>query len=172
MKTISNSLKILIATLMFFVASFAFAYSATWPAKIEQVDINAPVQGWLQTHERMGGHTIEKHVNKSDDYLKNRFKASNINEASSFLSLNLAEQVIAVGLWQNITELMDWMENPKGSDRLVIIAKDSAVVGRGLRRGDSRTYPRYGARIVLQKTKDKKSAFILTAYPTDRRKPQ
>ncbi len=148
-----------------------YASELLWPQKIEKVDVSAQPTGWLQSHEDMGGHVIERHVNKSDDYLHSRIKNGRINEASSFISLALAEQIIALGLWENIEELAQWMKDDRAADRMVIEINDPTIVGKGVRRGEQKILERYGARIVLQKTKDNKTAYILTAYPNSRRFP-
>ncbi len=160
----------LIFSTFFILASYtAIAKDVIWPAQIEQIDLNQKASGWLQSHEDAGGHTIERHVDKSDSYLKKRVSSGNIMEASSFVSLSAAEQIIAMGLWQNIDELSLWMKNPNGADRMVIEAHDPIIIGKGIRKNEQKISPRYGVRIVLQKTKNKKSAFILTAYPNKRR---
>ncbi len=147
----------------------ALAKDINWPPQIEKIDLNQKPQGWLKSHEKAGGHTIERHVNKSDFYLKKRVNSSDIFEASTFESLIAAEQIIALGLWENMEELSRWMKNKNTSDRLVIEVHDKTPIGRGIKRNEKKVSSRYGARIVLQKTKDKQSAFILTAYPKNRR---
>ncbi len=147
----------------------AFADEPHWPAQVEDIDINLQPLGWLQTHENVGGHTINRHVDKSEDYLKNRIQSGNIFEASTFTNLSVAEQILSLGLWGNMPALDGWMKDKNAPDRLVIEISHPTAVGLGIRRNETQVSPRYGARIVLQKTKDKKSAFILTAYPHKRR---
>lgn len=159
---------ILFALIFLLFSPLALGGELLWPDKIEYINPNAPATGWLQTHENAGGHTIERHINKADNYLINRVKNGNINEASSFLSLSLAEQILALGLWQNINELAQWMNDDNAPDRLVVEVNEPTIVGKGIRRGQNKTSPRYGARIVLQKTKNKQTAYILTAYPSQR----
>lgn len=160
--------QILLALILLFFMPLALAGELLWPDKIAYINPQASATGWLQSHEDIGGHTIARHIDKSDDYLIKRVNNGNINEASSFISLSLAEQILALGLWENIAELAQWMNDDNAPDRLVIEINDPAIVGKGVRRGQNKTSPRYGARIVLQKTKNKKTAYILTAYPNQR----
>lgn len=163
--------QIFLIFILFLYPLWAGAGELSWPNKVDVINPDAPVTGWLQSHEKAGGHTIERHVDKPDAYLKKRIKNNNINEASAFLSLSLAEQILAIGLWDNIEELARWMNDADAPDRLVIEARNPEPVGKGLRRGENKPSARFGARIVLQKTKDKKTAYILTAYPNARRYP-
>ncbi len=147
----------------------ASAGEVIWPPQIEKINPNEPALGWLKSHEEAGGHTIERHVDKSEHYLKKRVNSGNIFEASTFNNIAAAEQILALGLWENIDELAAWMKNENAGDRLVIEIMHPTAIGRGIRRNETQISPRYGARIVLQKNKNKKSAFILTAYPHKRR---
>lgn len=162
-------LRIILSAFFILASPTALAKEVIWPDFIEKIDLSQKPLGWLQSHEDAGGHTIERHVNKPDSYLKKRVSSGRIFEATSFSSLTAAEQIITLGLWENIKELSEWMKDSKGADRMVIEATDKTIIGKGIRKNEPKISPRYGVRIVLQKTKDKKSAFILTAYPHKRR---
>lgn len=143
--------------------------SSLWPSNIEQIDKNAKAQGWLKNHEKIGGHTIERHVARSEDYLKGRVKGD-INEASSFINEAVAEQAISQALYQNRKKISDWINDEQSGDRLVFDVKTKLPTGYGIRQGEQKISHRYGARVVLQYSKSK-GRFILTAYP-HRRKPK
>lgn len=127
-------------------------------------------EGFLEYHESQGGHTIERHVGLSDRELKARFERGNIQEASTFETLELAEEIIFKALISHEKEIIHWLKNEKDRDRLVIQIKSQKPVGWGLRRGEEESTPRYGARVVLQRKNG--DMFILTAYPQHRRPSQ
>ncbi len=143
--------------------------SVFWPSQIEQIEPSAQPQGWLKNHEKLGGHTIKRHVKRSESYLKKRIKGD-INEASSFINEAVAEQVISQALHQNRKKISHWINNQQSGDRLVFDVQTKKPTGYGIRKGESKLSKRYGARIVLQYSQSK-GRFILTAYP-HKRKPK
>ncbi len=108
----------------------ALAEEVIWPPKIEKIDLAQEPLGWLKSHEKVGGHTIDRHVSKSDFYLKKRVSTAHIFEASSFKNLTAAEQIIALGLWENTEELAQWMNNKNSADRLVIEIDNKVPIGK------------------------------------------
>src|SRR5690606_14931667 len=61
----------------------------------------APVEvpgGGLQAHEDAGGHLIERHVGKSEEWLVDRVRRDNISAASSFRDIDEAEHFVAATL--------------------------------------------------------------------------
>ncbi len=143
--------------------------SSLWPSQAQQIEASAKAQGWLENHEKIGGHTIERHVARPESYLKSRVKRD-INEASSFINEAVAEQVISQALYQNRKKISDWVSDKQSGDRLVFEVKTKVPTGYGIRKGEHKVSNRYGARVVLQYSKSK-GRFILTAYP-HKRKPK
>ncbi len=120
---------------------------------------------FLISHENCGGHTIERHVAKSDSYLRNRLNTSNISAASTFYELNQAGQVIYNAIDRNSSRVNNWL-NGSGGSRLVLNYTHRRNIGRVLRRGASSTYNTRSFRVVLERRNCAGYGYkILTAYP-------
>ena len=65
--------------------------------------------GWLQRHEVPPGHTIDRHVGKSVDELRERLRQTSLREASSFPDERTAEVVIDRVLGKRSGTIRDWM---------------------------------------------------------------
>jgi len=123
-------------------------------------------EGWLLRHEKLGGHTIEKHVGKSDAALINRLRGSNkITGASSFLDKETAERVILKTIESNREVIVKWLKNVKEVPKLRLDFIGSEITGRGVFRRSMNVTNLYNARVILKVMPDGKY-FILTAYPT------
>lgn len=131
----------------------------------------------LSVHERQGGHTIERHVGKSDQELIERLvKQKKISAASTFPSRSAAESAVTATLNANEKKVRGWMKSASKGERLVIKGKGK---GRGISRKDfnkamkakdreealqAAVGNRSGARVVLE-ANGKGGFFVLTAYP-------
>lgn len=121
--------------------------------------------GFLYSHENCGGHTIERHVAKSDSYLRNRLNSSSISAASTFNELNQAGQVIYNAISRNSSRVNSWL-NGNGGSRLVLNYTHRRNIGRVLRRGASSTYNTSRFRVILERRNCSGYGYrILTAYP-------
>jgi len=121
--------------------------------------------GFLITHENCGGHTIERHIEKSDAYLRNRLNTSSISAASSFYELNQAGQVIYNAISRNSSRVNSWL-NGNGGSRLVLDYSHHRNIGKVLRRGSSYPYSTRRFRVVLDRRNCSGYGYrILTAYP-------
>ncbi|SNR16219.1 RNase A-like domain-containing protein [Tenacibaculum jejuense] len=121
--------------------------------------------GFLITHENCGGHTIERHVNKSDSYLRWRLNNSSISAASTFYELNQAGQVIYNAINSNSSRVNNWL-NGSGGYRLVLNYSHHRNIGKVLRRGNSSPYNSRRLRVVLERRNCSGYGYrILTAYP-------
>lgn len=131
----------------------------------------------LSAHERQGGHTIERHVGKSDQDLIDRLRQQkNISAASTFASRSAAEKAVTDALNRNEKKVRGWMKTAGRGERLVI--KGSGK-GRGLSRKDYRKAlkaadpksalqdavgNRSRVRVVLE-SNGRGRFHVLTAYP-------
>ena len=119
---------------------------------------------FLREQERLGGHTIERHVGKSLDYLRNRLRYSSIRAASTYYEANQAGQVIVNALNANSGRVNSWLSG--GGSRLTLSYQHRRYLGIVLERG--KTTPRNSSliRIVLQKKSSAPNGyFVLTSYP-------
>lgn len=130
----------------------------------EEISKNA---GFLRVHEACGGHTIERHIAKSDQYLRDRLRRYNISAASSFYELNQAGQVIVNAINRNSSRVNSWL-NGSGGSRLVLNYTHHRNIGKVLRRNAS--YPVQSNRflVVLERRNCSNYRFrVLTAYPVN-----
>lgn len=114
-----------------------------------------------------GGHTIAKHVGKSDEEMLVRLGSSlDAKQVSSFVTLEQAEKFISAGLKTNKLKIMYWFRIKKDEQILELSYRAATIVGYGFRKGISGKLSTSIVRIVLRrKFYNGKPYFILTAYP-------
>ena len=118
--------------------------------------------GWLARHEHSGGHTLARHVGKTEDDLLRRAVASG-HPVSAFETASTAERVIAVLLGRNRSTIEAWLS---GTRRLLRI-EGSMATPTGLTvhaSGHAETV--HGLRVILVRDASMDDGFrILTAFP-------
>lgn len=121
--------------------------------------------GGLDFHESAGGHTLEKHVGKTEAQLAQRLAdEKRISGASSFTYRSVAESAIAEAMNEKKSAIDSWVK--KGGNRYTIQYNTYKVIGITLRRGASKATSASRLKIILQRsTKLSPGYFILTAYP-------
>lgn len=120
---------------------------------------------FLIDHENCGGHTIERHIGKSDDYLRDRLYNSSISAASTFYDLNQAGQVIFNAISNNSTRVNNWL-NGSGGFRLVLSYTHHSIIGKVLLRGEYYPYESNMFKVVLERNSCTGDGYkIVTAYP-------
>ncbi|WP_158596896.1 DUF6443 domain-containing protein [Aquimarina sp. BL5] len=129
----------------------------------EQAGIFGSNAGWLSFHEGVG-HTIARHIAKTDAQLIARLNSSRrISGASTFSNQPMAEVIISSAIRSNRSTLNTWLKS--GSTRnLVLEYTGNTVIGRGIMRGQSAVSNLTNARIILKPT-GSGSYNILTAFP-------
>lgn len=120
--------------------------------------------GWLNFHEGLGGHTVARHVGKTDaDLIARLSSSSTISGASTFSSQAVAESVISSTIGSNRATLNAWLRS--GSTRnLVLEYIGTSAIGRGIMRGQSAVTDLMNARVIL-KTTGNGRYYILTSFP-------
>lgn len=124
----------------------------------------------LLADERRGGHTLERHVGKSEADLSERLRRQrDLRTASSFFDRETAESVVAATLGQNSRRLENWLA--RGDDRPNLALDYSGppghVVGISLSRNRNRATECSDARVVLRSDRSG-DYYVLTAYPSCR----
>ncbi|MEG4322537.1 MULTISPECIES: RNase A-like domain-containing protein [unclassified Microcoleus] len=121
--------------------------------------------GGLDFHEAAGGHTLEKHVGKTEAELAQRLaNDKRISGASSFTDRSVAETAIAEAMDRNQSAIDSWVK--KGGNRYTIDYNANRTIGISLRRRASKATPASRLKIVLQRSTNLSPGyFILTAYP-------
>ena len=142
----------------------------------------------LRDHEGVnGGHTISKHVGKSDQYLQNKISESFSfglfeiypREWSSFSSLESANRLVSSTIAKNYAEVSAWLSSPATAlfgNTLVLNQSFASPTGRvAYREGrGSINSPEpveftegRGVRVVLKLNPASPTGFsVLTAFPT------
>lgn len=107
---------------------------------------------FLPDHEDCGGHTIERHIEKSDSYLRNRLNSSSISAASTFYDDNQAGQLIYNSIYSyNRSRVNSWL-NSSSTSYLVIYYTHSSTVGKVMTRNNYSTYNTNKYKVVLSKS--------------------
>lgn len=122
--------------------------------------------GGLQAHEDAGGHTLERHVGKSEDWLVDRVNRENVSAASSFRDVDDAEHFIAETIAENQDRIDAWVDG-QGGNRLVLDASFDASTGISVKRGDSQAEDVFSVRLVLERSDALGIGYrIITGYPS------
>lgn len=121
----------------------------------------------LAADERAGGHTLERHVGRSDGDLARRLERErSINAASTFTDRATAERVVGAALAREARRIAGWLERDRGGDLALEYRGDAgAAVGRVLLRGEAGPRAATDARVVLRRRGA--GWFVLTAYPLE-----
>jgi hypothetical protein len=119
----------------------------------------------LSQDEGEGGHTLKKHVGRTDDELRQRLRHErSIAAASTYTDRNAAEQAVGAAIASNQEKIQRWLERTQGHPNLVLDFNGSHSIGRTLRRRESDAKPCAHAIVVL-KWDGNGQYHVLTSYP-------
>jgi hypothetical protein len=122
----------------------------------------------LSRDEERGGHTLARHVARTDDGLRERLaRERNISAASSWTDRETAETIVADALAAERGRVDSWMSRGFPRANLALHYNAGRVIGRSLWRGDSKTVECSSAAIVLR-ADGPESFYVLTSYPEAR----
>jgi Bacterial CdiA-CT RNAse A domain len=123
----------------------------------------------LARDEARGGHTLDKHVGRSDQELRERLdRERNISAASAWTNREVAEETVAQALRAEHNNIARWEERGYRRPNLVLHFDAGRVIGRSMRHGDESSSPTTQAVIVL-KADGPDGFYVLTSYPEERR---
>ncbi|MGG2016743.1 RNase A-like domain-containing lipoprotein [Bacillus sp. S10(2024)] len=115
------------------------------------------------------GHTLERHVGKTDEQLKERLRTDNVSAASTYYDKETATKAVKDTLKQHEKEINKWLKESK-ENRLVLNTKHDFAVGKTALKKDMRI--KDGLRntvTVLQRDKGSQLGFkIVTSYPSEK----
>ena len=122
--------------------------------------------GGLAAHEAAGGHTLLRHLGKSDAELVARVQAQpRITGASTWNSRAIAEGSIAEVLSTNAGQVRSWLSG--SSQKLVLNGRAADTVGRYVAQRSINVQNVSGIRVVLIRDPSMGTGFrIQTAFPT------
>lgn len=120
----------------------------------------------LTQDENAGGHTLRKHVGRTDAQLRDRLrKEREISAASTWNDREAAETAVGAAIAQQSGKIARWFERDSHPNLVLDYDGDAAhPFGRTLRRGEDTVHPCAHAVIVL-KWSGPNSYYVLTAYP-------
>ncbi len=121
----------------------------------------------LSQDEASGGHTLRKHVGRSDEELRERLRHErHISAASTWSDRETAERAVGSALQQNRDKIERWSNSAGGHPNLVIDYDGDRAhpIGQSLRRGADHAEPCAHATIVLRWTAPNQY-YVLTSYP-------
>jgi hypothetical protein len=120
----------------------------------------------LADDERRGGHTLARHVGRSDADLSARLQRErNIPAASTWSDRETAEHIVAATLGRARPRLERWTARAGGRPNLALDWRGAEPVGRSLRRGAPRSDVVSCATVVLRWSVPDGDFYVLTSYP-------
>jgi hypothetical protein len=119
----------------------------------------------LGRDEERGGHTLKKHVGRTDAELRERLsREGNISAASTWTDRETAETTLAQALRAEHGRIASWMRRGMPRPNLALHYEAGHPIGRSLRRGEAQTVECTRAVIVLR-ADGAESFYVLTTYP-------
>lgn len=122
----------------------------------------------LAGDEALGGHTIARHIGKSDDELFERLKKEpQISAASTYTDVETARRVVAAALAQSRDRLQAWERRSGARPNLVLNYAQSGgrPIGRSLARGERVARSCRRALVVIRWHERRRAWYVLTSYP-------
>jgi hypothetical protein len=122
----------------------------------------------LSVDESMGGHTLARHVGKTDDELAERLRREpQITSASSYTDRMTAERAVTAALDSAGRKLDSWVTRHGRRPNLVLnyVERSGPPLGRSLGRGRSGAVPCRRALVVLRWDDRRERFYALTSYP-------
>jgi len=124
----------------------------------------------LSVDEAMGGHTLDRHIGKTDEELVARLRREpDISSASTYTDRQTAERVIGAALATNGSAFEKWRAREGRRPNFVLHYDAHEVIGRSVRRGRTRSQPAERALVVLRWDDRRRQFYVLTSYPEDNR---
>jgi hypothetical protein len=121
----------------------------------------------LSRDEELGGHTLRKHVGRSDDELRERLQRErDISAASTWTDRAAAEETVGAALREERGKIERWTLRGERRPNLALHFDAGHEIGRSLVRGTTQAVPCTQAVIVLRA--DGAGFYVLTTYPETR----
>ncbi|MGF6932217.1 hypothetical protein OKW41_001356 [Paraburkholderia sp. UCT70] len=108
---------------------FAGSIKAARVASVTMGRINLQMHEAKAINPRLGGHTILKHVEKDEAWLRERLEREPQKRvASSFHSLQVAELAISDVMNSNTLKIQSWVQSPRNRIPLTLVKKVSGDI--------------------------------------------
>lgn len=120
----------------------------------------------LDVMESSGGHTLDRHVGKSKEYLIERTKKLKGKGATTYINKDIATKSVRDVLSKNSNDIVEWLNNST-DERLIIKTEHSFDVGNGvLKKTDTLVEGLRKTITIIERTNDNELGFrIITSYP-------
>ena len=122
----------------------------------------------LAVDESLGGHTLSRHVGKTDAELADRLRREpGISAASTYTDRIVAERVVGAALARAGGKLTTWEQRSGRRPNLVLNYTEPSrqPIGRSLRRGQPSARSASRAIVVLRWHERSDRFYVLTSYP-------
>jgi len=124
----------------------------------------------LSTDEAMGGHTLTRHVGKTDSELRARLsREPDISSASTYTDRATAEAVVGAALSSAPRSFDSWRSRTGRRPNFVLHFAAHKMIGRSVARGRTEATPCEDALVVVRWDDRRREAYVLTSYPEARR---
>lgn len=131
---------------------------------VERVAMQAGNRYDLNRDEARGGHTLQRHVGKTDAELQRRLEDESLSADSTYADRTTAEMAVAASIRENAVRIDRWLHRPGGHSNLVLDYDSNSPLGRSMRRGETQSFPCSHAVAVL-KWMTPQEYYVLTSYP-------
>ena len=125
----------------------------------------------LAADETRGGHTLARHVGRTDDELRARLaRETSISAASTYTDRATAERTVARTLARHADRVAAWVAREGNRLNLALTYRGPTgeTIGRTLQRGQRSSAAATSAVVVLRWDGDR-GHYVLTSYPEARR---
>jgi hypothetical protein len=149
----------------------ATAAAATTAAATELQRQNQPPRRDLSVDESRGGHTLARHVGRTDGQLEQRLREQpNISAASTYTDRETAELVVGAILESESSRIESWTRRGGSRPNLALRTRTprGPPVGRVLERGQKAPVEARHAVVVLRWDTATRGYYVLTSYPEAR----
>jgi hypothetical protein len=139
------------------------------PSDARRAQTNGPATGerYDLSRDEGRGHTLRKHVGRTDDELRERLEREpNISAASTWTDRATAEDTVAAALRAERGRIESWRQRGERRPNLTLHFDAGREIGRSLLRGAARAVTCTQAVIVLRADGD--GFYVLTTYPEAR----
>jgi hypothetical protein len=122
----------------------------------------------LSVDESRGGHTLARHVGKTDAELAERLRRERqISAASTYNDRATAEMSVGAAIGNGGRKLADWQKRTGRRPNLVLHYAEPSrrTIGRSLPRGKTTAVPCTRAIVVLRWDERADRFYVLTSYP-------
>ena len=120
----------------------------------------------LSEDEALGGHTLQRHVGKSDaDLIRRLDREQQISSASTYTDRATAESVVGAALRADNQAFAAWRRRSGPRPNFVLRYQANRVIGRSVARGQRQAVPCDRAVIVIRWDEQRRRSYVLTSYP-------